>query len=732
MSDNLTTATDQAGRRRYEVVRELGSGGMGTVFEAIDHRLERRVALKYLRHTGQDADEHQRLLREARAAARLSHPNVVAVHDLDQDENGDFISMEFLSGGSVLDRLRQVGCFSWIDALKIARDVCRGLQAAHDAGILHRDLKPANLLLSDSGTVKIADFGLVRFSGDSQTSTSSRRGAAGTVSYMSPEACRSESLDERSDLYSLGATCFHLLTGRPPFEGATALQVMFSHCSKSVPDPRTIDPAIDERVAAIVVKALQKEPVGRFSSAGEMLTAIDAVLESTPEQSVDTTVVVETYPPADVTEAVTTTIDRALVAAQEQVDAESGDSPQRRHLLTAGFIAVCLTLAALAWNGRPGRSTSDGSQAESDPASEVTQRRHRTSAPTLQPLIPFQLSSANHLPGEPAPEFRIDMPQLTQAGMTIPTDADGESLAFSPDSRWLVTTRYSAPGVILWDLTDGAAWLLLETPGETSCVAFSPDGLWLAVGTRQGRGTTLLNLESGQTRVVNGPPEGTTHCLSFLPDNRQVLSVIPWNEPVPVFLWLAESSRANAAPLFPDDVSSEVIACPTSHDGQFLAVSGRDRLQVFSLQTMSRLWSKRVDSEFPAAVFDRAGQRLFVATQDGVLRLAAETGEQIDDALPVISTYGLALSPDDQLLAAISASNLLVVDAKSGADVLRLPGNDNTLFGVAISPDGRFTAAGIKSLNRGGIRLWKTDEVFNTDTAGFSDKSSVSPPEAAQ
>ena len=135
---------------------------MGTVFEAIDRRLDRRVALKYLQQGDHSEQQFKLLLREARAAAKLAHPNVVAVHDLDQDDRGHFISMEYLKGGSVLDRLRQVSQLDWQDVLRIARDVCLGLQAAHDAGILHRDLKPANILLNEDCTVQICDFGLAR------------------------------------------------------------------------------------------------------------------------------------------------------------------------------------------------------------------------------------------------------------------------------------------------------------------------------------------------------------------------------------------------------------------------------------------------------------------------------------------------------------------------------------------------------------------------------------------
>ena len=154
---------------------------MGTVYEAIDTRLDRRVALKYLKNLTDSDDQFRPLLKEARAAAKLTHLNVVAVHDLNRDASGFFISMEFVSGGSVFDQLTQMRWLPWQNVMRILRDVCRDLKAAHAEGILHRDIKPANLLLDESGTVKIADFGLVRVLGDSMATSVSGNHVVGTA-----------------------------------------------------------------------------------------------------------------------------------------------------------------------------------------------------------------------------------------------------------------------------------------------------------------------------------------------------------------------------------------------------------------------------------------------------------------------------------------------------------------------------------------------------------------------
>ena len=272
---------------------------MGLVFEAEDTTLSRRVALKVIAgRAGPDA--RARFLREARAAAALDHPNVVQIHDADVVGETAFLVMELVAGGSAADRLA-AGPLPWPEATAVILDACRGLAAAHVAGMIHRDIKPANILLKADGgpgspaapvapsafrfppvSAKLADFGLVKPAAGSSSGLTDGNARMGTAQYMSPEHCRGEPLDARSDLYSLGAAYHTLLTGRPPYAADEPMQVMFAHCAMPVPDPRTADPSIPAGCAEVVGRAMAKEPFDRYPTAEAMAEALVALLSSRP------------------------------------------------------------------------------------------------------------------------------------------------------------------------------------------------------------------------------------------------------------------------------------------------------------------------------------------------------------------------------------------------------------------------------------------------------------------
>ena len=268
------------GRRlgRYRIDARLGQGGMGVVYRAVDPSRRRPVALKLLAGTSVgDADQLRRFLREARSAGRLDHPNIVAVLDVDRDDGVHFVVMEWVAGGSVQEFLDLQGPFPWPVATWIAAEVCRGLVAAHAAGLVHRDVKPSNVLLGRDGAVKLADFGLAK-AADQSTVTSVGAGRIlGTPHFMSPEQCRAEEADDCSDIYALGATYYALLTGQPPYPLDVPVQVMFAHCSRPIPDPRATTPGVPEACARVVLRAMAKRRDQRHPSASALLAELDAV-----------------------------------------------------------------------------------------------------------------------------------------------------------------------------------------------------------------------------------------------------------------------------------------------------------------------------------------------------------------------------------------------------------------------------------------------------------------------
>lgn len=271
---------------KYRLILRLGSGASGSVYLADDTLLERRVALKILEDTGNARSPHRdRFILEARSAAKLDPALTVPVHEINVAEGRFYIAMEWMKGGSVQQAMDASGAIEWREAARWLHDACRALAAAHEAGMLHRDIKPGNLLLTEDRRVKLGDFGLVKLVGQTNPTLTALGGPIGTPSYMSPEQCQGEPLDERSDIYSLGATFYALLTGKPPYNSETSFGVMFHHCSSPVPDAREANPGVPESCAALIRRAMAKSPSDRYGSARELASAIEKLIDAPPAPS---------------------------------------------------------------------------------------------------------------------------------------------------------------------------------------------------------------------------------------------------------------------------------------------------------------------------------------------------------------------------------------------------------------------------------------------------------------
>ena len=256
----------------YRVEKPLGRGGMGAVFLAVQESLERRVALKILNPgLAADADFVGRFLAEARAAAALSHPNVVTVHDVWEDAGRHLLSMEYMERGNLETRVVREGRLPPAEVLQILTDAAKGLVFAEVRGIVHRDIKPANLMQDELGHTKIADLGLATHLEAEAQDEGSGKKIFGTPHFISPEQARGERVDCRSDLYSLGATCYRLLTGHTPFEGATTRDILRGHFTGTPLPVRERANDVPEELARIVHRLLEKDPEARFPSASVLL-----------------------------------------------------------------------------------------------------------------------------------------------------------------------------------------------------------------------------------------------------------------------------------------------------------------------------------------------------------------------------------------------------------------------------------------------------------------------------
>ncbi|BDS50572.1 Stk1 family PASTA domain-containing Ser/Thr kinase [Rhodoluna lacicola] len=265
---------DLAGRiigERYRVEQIVARGGMATVYLAVDLRLERKVALKIIHpHLANDISFRDKFIREARIAAKLSHPNLVNVFDQGEDGDMAFMAMEFVSGITLRDALKDFGALDWKRALDLFEPMLSGLAAAHRAGILHRDLKPENVLLADDGRIKLGDFGLARDI-DNNTATGS---LVGTVAYLSPELVMRGTADARSDVYAAGIMLFEMLAGRQPFEGEQAVQIAYQHANDNVPAPSKYNPNVPPLLDELVLWATARDAAHRPNDAVELLAVV--------------------------------------------------------------------------------------------------------------------------------------------------------------------------------------------------------------------------------------------------------------------------------------------------------------------------------------------------------------------------------------------------------------------------------------------------------------------------
>ncbi len=254
---------------RYEILEVIGTGGMAVVYKAKCHRLNRLVAVKILKDEYFRDEEFRRRFRaESQAVAMLSHPNIMAVYDVSQSGETDYIVMELIDGITMKQYMEKKGVLNWRETLHFSMQIAKALEHAHSRGIVHRDIKPQNIMILKNGSVKVADFGIARVSSAQSTLT---REALGSVHYISPEQAKGSRVDNRSDLYSLGVVMYEMLTGRPPYDGESPVAVAIKHINAGAPMPSELNPDIPGGLEQITMHAMCANLEERYSSATEML-----------------------------------------------------------------------------------------------------------------------------------------------------------------------------------------------------------------------------------------------------------------------------------------------------------------------------------------------------------------------------------------------------------------------------------------------------------------------------
>jgi eukaryotic-like serine/threonine-protein kinase len=560
----------------FEVVRVVGRGGMGVVLQAVDTCLQRDVAIKVLDpELSKDELAVKRFCREARVAASISHENVVAVHQVEEDEskNLPFLVMELITGESLEKRLERDGRLSLREIVSIGMQTAAGLAAAHEKGLIHRDIKPGNILLEKSGQrVKLTDFGLARAAEDLRLTRTGL--VAGTPLYMSPEQASGEELDARSDLFSLGVVLYELAAGEPPFQGKTPLAVL-KRVTEEQPVPlRERDPELPEWFVHVVDRLLAKKPADRFQSAREVADTLEhfwALLKSSE------TLVCPKKKTANLWKSITLGTAAGLLtlllgAAGVFFLAPRRDRPEERVLVPKHVLrgnAGPLWSLAVTGDGKGlAMGTDDGRVKFWDIGGEKVAWTLNAHKGTIWSLALSSQYLATASDDGPAKVWDLNTRHELHA---LANSAGTRSLAFDPEGKRLLTGGRSGM-VKVWDAASGTETVTTAGhAGLVGAVAFAPNGKTMASASGD-KTIKLWDASSGQENLTLEGHQAGIYGIAFSPDGRFLVSG-SWDKTVR--LWELASGTPIATLTAP---TQDVWSVDFNAQGTLFAATGEDQM----------------------------------------------------------------------------------------------------------------------------------------------------------
>jgi WD40 repeat protein len=719
-----------ARHERYRVVRLLGVGGMGAVYEAEHRVLRRPVALKVInRAYVASAAALERFRREVRAAARLSHPNIVTTHDAEDAGETHFLVMEYVKGTDLGRLLLEHGPRSVDRACDYVRQAALGLQHAFEQGMVHRDLKPHNLMLTPGGCVKILDFGLACFASEvaSAASLTGTGVVLGTVDYIAPEqADAPHEADIRSDIYSLGCTLYHLLAGRPPFPTGTALQKVMAHVEKK-PQPLTeLRDDLPEGLMPVVDRMMAKNPKHRYQTPDEVAFALEPF----------TRAIASVLPPKPPRREPETDTDPTIVFKK------SVWGRWRTRLLIATAVLAFLVAGLL--GAAVFRIATDKGElvitSESDDVKVViTQGGKQVDVidTKTDEQIRLTLRSGEYdleLKGAPKGlKLNIDRATLKRGETVLATiervtrpvaERVGEArrfeghakgawgVAFSPDGRHALSGAGDGT-VRLWEVTTGREVRRFSGHnGPVEDAAFSPDGRQALTCSQQDNTARLWDVQTGKEIHVLKGHTGFVFRVAFSPDGRRALS---GSADGTMRLWDLESGN-------------ELRRFPVATSGVAFSSEGRRALSGGDKDPLVRLWDVETGAELKRlsghkervldVVFLPGDRQALSCSYDKTLRLwDLDSGKEIR-VFPGHTDHvqKVAISRDGRY--ALSASKDKTVrlwNLQTGKEVHCFTGHTEPVIGVAISPDGKFGLSGSWDNT---VRLWRLPDPAPAEKVG--------------
>ena len=696
----------------YQIIEQIGAGGMATVYKAYHAAMDRYVAVKVLpEQMCAEPELRKRFDREAKVVAGLEHTHVLPVHDYGEAGNRLYLVMRYIQAGTLKDRIC-AGPMDLVEVNRLFRQVGSALDYAHRLGIVHRDVKPSNVLLDDEGNCYLTDFGLAKILESSVQLTASGVGL-GTPAYMSPEQGQGEKADARSDIYALGVVLYEMIAGQTPYQAETPLAVVLMHITAPLPPIRNVKPDVPEEVERVILKAMAKDPDDRFQTVREMMDALDEAVEAARRKFPAESVLAE--PPMSLSGPVAAGTTVPKKTKKKWIWAAVGAAALSLLCLVTLVVAVRFlpfrvqvkdgqvevvrragTPPTVIWSPTPQETKTAvpvQALATKTPPSLTDMAQAATWTPTPEPTNTFSaIASATPTP-PPSTETPTPQPTLPPwndvFAQLVVLDKGGYQAAFSPHGKLLAVTGHDIT------LYDTQTWQEVRTLGSDGAfgVAFSPDGKTLAAIVGE---VKLFDVATGAERLtLPGFEIHTTaasgHFLAFSPDGKTLAVVV---DDV-VKLFDAESGDEKGIIL-----AQGAFAIDLSPDGQMMAAAGWG--------SGLSLWDVASGQQVRTFGDRMLGAQRALFTPDGGTLVSSSTGRESEATLWDVEsgrTLGsfaghddtindLALSPDGRLLATVSRDvTVKVWDMATKQEVQTLTGHSKEANSIAFSPDGTMLAS---------------------------------------